>query len=85
MPEYEIRLTIEALKDLKKHPPRLKIKLKEILQNRVAIDPYSGKKLVGDLSDFYSVRLSYQDRILYSIDDAEAIVYIHRVKTHYGD
>ena len=43
MPEYEIRLTKEALKDLKKHPPRLKIKLKEILQNRVAIDPYSGK------------------------------------------
>ena len=78
-------LPTEALKDLKNHPPRLKIKLKEILQNRIAIDPYSGKKLVGDLSDFYSVRLSYQDRILYSIDDAEAIVYIHRVKTHYGD
>ena len=85
MPEYEIRLTKEALKDLKKHSPLLKIKLKEILQNRVAIDPYSGKKLVGDLSGFYSVRLNYQDRILYSIDDAEAIVYIHRVKTHYGD
>ena len=85
MPEYEIRLTKEALKDLKKQPPRLKIKLKEILQNRVAIDPYSGKKLVGDLSGFYSIRLSYQDRIIYSIDDAEAIVYIHRVKTHYGD
>ena len=79
------RLTKEALKDLKKHSPLLKIKLKEILQNRVAIDPYSGKKLVGDLSGFYSVRLDYQDRILYSIDDAEAIVYIHRVKTHYGD
>jgi mRNA-degrading endonuclease RelE of RelBE toxin-antitoxin system len=85
MPEYEIRLTKEALKDLKKHPPRLKIKLKEILQNRIAIDPYSGKKLVGYLSGFYSVRLSYQDRIVYSIDDAEAIVYIHRVKTHYGN
>jgi mRNA interferase RelE/StbE len=85
MPEYQIRLTKEALRDLKKHPPRLKTKLKEILQNRVAIDPYSGKKLVGDLSGFYSVRLSYQDRIVYSIDDTEAIVYIHRVKTHYGD
>ena len=85
MPDYEIRLTKEALKDLKKHPPHLKIKLKEILQNRIAIEPYSGKKLVGDLSGFYSVRLSYQDRIVYSIDDAESIVYIHRVKTHYGD
>ena len=85
MSEYEVRLTKEALKDLKKHPPRLKIKLREILQNRIVIDPYSGKKLVGDLSGFYSVRLSYQDRILYSIDDAEANVYIHRVKTHDGD
>ncbi len=85
MPEFEIRLTKEALKDLKKLPPRLKIKLKEILKNRVSIDPYSGKKLVGDLSGFYSIRLSYQDRIIYSIDETEAIVYIHRVKTHYGD
>ena len=85
MPDYEIRLTKEALKDLKKHPPHLKTKLKEILRNRVAIEPHSGKKLVGDLSGFYSVRLNYQDRIVYSIDDTEAIVYIHRVKTHYGD
>lgn len=85
MPKYQIRLTKEALKDLKKYPPRLKTKLKEILQNRIAFDPYSGKKLVGDLSGFYSGRLSYQDRIVYSIDDVETIVYIHRVKTHYGN
>lgn len=32
MPEHEIRFTKETLKDLKKHSPRLKIKLKEILK-----------------------------------------------------
>ncbi len=85
MPPYEIRLTKEALKDLKKHPPRLKKKLKEILINRVALEPYTGKKLLGDLQDFYSIRLTYQDRIVYSIDEERKIVFVHRVKTHYGN
>ncbi len=82
---YEIRFTKVAVKDTKKLTAPHKKKLKEILQNRIAVDPYSGKKLAGDLSDFYSVKLSYSDRIVYSVDEESHIVYIHRTRTHYGE
>lgn len=57
----------------------------DILRNQIAVDPYSGKALVGDLKGYYSVRLSYQGRIVYSIEDDRLIVYVVRAKTHYGD
>ena len=51
----------------------------------MARDPYVWKKLVGDLTGFYSLRLSYQDRIVYSVDRKKKIVFVHRCRTHYGD
>ena len=82
---YKIRFTREAVKDVDKLTPKLKDKLKEILLNGVAINPHLGKKLIGDLEGFYSMRLTYADRIVYSIDDKEKIVTIHRTRTHYGE
>jgi len=73
------------MKDLKKLSPRLRNKLREILENRVAEEPYTGKKLAGDLQGFHSVQLTYQDRIVYSVDEDSKIVYVHRARTHYGD
>jgi mRNA interferase RelE/StbE len=81
---YEIRFTNEALKDVRKLSPRLPNKLKEIIENKIAVEPYTGKKLVGQLKGFYSIRLSYQDRIVYSVDEESQTIYIHRAKTHYG-
>lgn len=85
MAPYEIKFTKEALKDTKKLTPHLTAKLKKILINKIAVEPYSGKKLVGQLKGFYSVRLSYQDRIVCSIEEESQIIYIHRTKTHYGE
>jgi len=82
---YEIRFTKEAVKDIKKLSPKLKNKLKEIILNKISLEPYAGKKLIGDLSGFYSVRLSYKDRIIYSIDENKQIVFVHRTRTHYGE
>ena len=82
---YEIIFSKQAVKDIKTLSPKLKIKLKEILRNRIAIDPHSGKKLVGDLKGLYSVRLSYQDRIVYAVNEKQQIVILHRARTHYGD
>jgi addiction module RelE/StbE family toxin len=82
---YGIRFTRQAASDVKKLSPKLQAKLKDILRNRLAVDPYSGKALVGDLKGYYSLRLSYKDRILYSIHDNELVVLVIRAKTHYGD
>ena len=85
MTPYEVRFTKEALKDIKRLSPRLINKLKEIILIQIAVDPRAGKKLVGDLQGFYSVRLTYQDRIVYSIDQKNRTVFVHRAKTHYDD
>ena len=85
MEPYEIRFTREAVKDIKKLSQSLQSKLKDILINRIATEPHSEKEIIGDLKDLYSVRLSYKDRIVYSVDESRKIVYIHRAKTHYSE
>ncbi len=85
MNSYTLILTKKAAKDISKLSPQLKTKLKDILVNKISESPYDGKKLVGDLSGFYSVRLNYQDRIIYSIDEEKKTVCIHRPRTHYGE
>ena len=85
MTPCEIRFTKEAVKDFHKLTPRLREKLREILVNAIAPDPQCGKRLVGDLAGFFSVRLSFKDRIVYTLDEKKRIVFVHRVRTHYGD
>ncbi len=82
---YAVRFTKEAAKDVAKLSPRLKEKLKIILLKQVAPDPRCGKRLVGDLAGFFSLRLSYKDRLVYSIDEDSRTVFVHRARTHYGD
>lgn len=82
-PVFEIRLTREAVKDAGKLSPKLKEKLRQILMHRIAVEPHAGKRLVGDLTGFYSWRLSFHDRIVYTIEGRT--VFVHRARTHYGD
>ncbi len=85
MTSYEIRITKQARKDIEQLTPKLKIKLRAILSEVLAQDPYQGKRLLGDLEGSYSYRLTYKDRIVYSIDSSQKRIYIERAKTHYGD
>jgi len=82
---YEVRFTKEAVKDFHKLTPKLQEKLKEILQQSIAKDPHCGKRLVGDLAGFYSHRLTYKDRIVYSVDEHARVIFVHRTRTHYGE
>ncbi len=83
--ENFFRFTRQAEKDIEKLTPKLHNKLKDIVRKRLAVDPYSGKPLVGPLKGYYSACLSYQDRIVYSIHDDALIVMVLRARTHYGD
>ncbi|MDF1554743.1 MAG: type II toxin-antitoxin system mRNA interferase toxin, RelE/StbE family [Deferrisomatales bacterium] len=82
---YRIRFTKQAEKDIHKLSPKLQAKLKDILRNRIAVSPHAGKPLVGELKGHYSARLSYQDRIVYTIREDELVVMVIRARTHYGD
>lgn len=82
---YDIRITRRAEKDIGKLTPKLRRKLYEVLTEVIAQEPFQGKKLVGDLAGSYSCRLTYKDRIVYSIDTKAKIVFIERAATHYGE
>ncbi len=83
--EYQIRITRRAEKDIGKLTPKLKAKLYDILTEVIAENPFQGKKLLGDLAGSYSYRLSYKDRIVYSVDIKAKVIYIERAATHYGE
>ena len=82
---YEIRITRRAEKDIGKLTLKLKNKLYDILTEVIAKEPHQGKKLLGDLAGSYSYRFTFQDRIIYSIDETKKIVYLERARTHYGE
>ena len=82
---YKVLFSKQAQKDIKKLTPKLREKAKDIIRTQISINPYCGKTLVGEMKGYYSVRLSYNDRIVYSIDDDQVVVFILRAKTHYGD
>jgi len=80
-----VRFSKTARRDVRRLTPKMKSKLKTILLEVVAREPYSGKHLLGNLEGLYSVRLDIRDRIVCSIDGAHCIVYVHRAKTPYGE
>jgi mRNA interferase RelE/StbE len=82
---YEVRFTKEAVRDFHKLTPKLQQKLREILSESISKNPHCGKRLVGDLAGFFSYRLTYKDRILYSVDGAARTIFVHRTRTHYGE
>ena len=82
-PGYRVLFSQRALKDINKLTPKLRTKLKDIVMNRLAIEPDGGKHLVGDLKGYLSIRLTYQDRLVYRIDETEKTVYIVRARSHY--
>jgi len=55
------------------------------LNNAIAINPYIGKPLKGDLKGLYSYRLNRKDRLVYEIYEEDQTILIIRAKTHYGD
>ena len=82
---YKLEFTKQAQKDISRLPPKLKSKLASILRNKISVAPESGKALVGDLKGYFSVRLSFQDRIVYRIENDRCVVVVIRARTHYGD
>lgn len=82
---YEVRITKQALKDIRTFSPKIKKKLKDIFNEVLAVTPYEGKRLLGDLEGNFSMRLNIRDRIVYSIDEEKKVVYVKRARTHYGD
>lgn len=84
---WKLFYTKQAQKDAKKLAASgLKPKAQELL-NLLSQDPYRKpppfEKLVGDLSGTFSRRINIQHRLVYQVFDAERIVKVIRLWSHY--
>ncbi len=85
MEKFRIEFTRPALRDMRLLSAKSIKKLQKVLLEKVAENPYSGKKLIAEMEGQYSYRLNLKDRLLYWIDPNSKTVYVHRVRTHYGE
>lgn len=74
----QLALSENAEREYKKIPNREQVKIRKKL---VAIntDPYSGKKLGGNLAKYHSVR-AWPYRIIYIIDKENQIIWIEKIQ-----
>lgn len=84
---WKLVYTKQAQKDAKKLASSgLKKKAQELLRV-IEQNPYQNpppcEKLVGDLSGAYSRRINIQHRIVYQVLEAEQVVKVLRLWTHY--
>ena len=84
---WQLRYTKQAQKDAKKLAASgLKPKAQELLAI-LAQDPLQKpppvEKLVGDLAGAYSHRINIQHRLVYEVLDAQQVVRVLRMWTHY--
>jgi Txe/YoeB family toxin of toxin-antitoxin system len=85
MTAYKILFSKHAQKDIGELTSKQKEKLQDILTNTIAVNPYVGKSLKGELSGLRSYRLNRKDRLVYEIYEEDETLFVIRARTHYGD
>ena len=87
MSQYQLLYTKIALKDAKNlKSAGLKdkaLQLLEIVAQNPLQNPPPYEKLIGDLTGAYSRRINIQHRLVYQVLEAEKIVKVLRLWTHY--
>lgn len=87
MVEYKILYSKLALKDAKKLAnANLDKKAKELIEI-IKKDPFQNpppyEKLVGNLNGSYSRRINIQHRLVYEVREADKVIRISRMWSHY--
>ncbi len=87
MVKWRVVLSSQAVKDAKNlNQAGLRPQAERLLQ-LLQEDPFARhpayKKLVGNLSGFYSRRINIQHRLVYSVDSTEHVVHVLRMWSHY--
>jgi Txe/YoeB family toxin of toxin-antitoxin system len=84
---YKLLFSKPAPKDAEKiKKSKLSTKCQHILEI-IELDPWSEtppyEKLIGDLEGFYSRRINIQHRLVYEVNEAEKLIKILRMWSHY--
>ncbi len=76
---YKIIFDKKVIKDLKKIDTTWQKKILQTIETTLTKDPYSGKKLVGNLSDYFRIRVG-DYRIIYEVYDDVITVEVIKIK-----
>jgi len=76
---YQIRYEPNVIKQLKRIPNKDVVRINEAI-NRLAYNPFIGKKLKDDLVSFYSLRI-WPYRVIYKIHRSFLMIIVVRI-TH---
>ena len=76
---YKIIFDKKVIKDLKKIDKTWQQKIIQTIETTLTTQPYSGKKLVGNLSDYFRLRVG-DYRIIYEIIDDVVTVEVIKIK-----
>ncbi len=76
---YKIIIDDKVIKDLKKIDKTWQKKIIQKIETTLTKEPYSGKKLIGNLSDYFRIRVGNY-RVIYEIFDDVVTVEIIKIK-----
>ena len=76
---YTLQIDDKVLKDLKKIDKTWQKRILSKIKSVLTEDPHSGKKLVGDLSSFYRLRVG-DYRIIYAIIEETVVVEVIKIR-----
>lgn len=76
---YILKIDDNVIKDLKKIDKTWQKRILTKIKTTLAEDPYSGKKLVGNLSPFWRLRVG-DYRVIYNIEEEIVTVEVVKVK-----
>ena len=76
---YKLLIDDKVVKDLRKIDHTWRVKILIVIKTKLIKNPYLGKKLVGDLSLYYRLRVG-DYRVLYEIIENEVMVIVVKVK-----
>ena len=76
---YKVYFDDKVIKDLKKIDKTWQIKIIDKIETTLTINPYNGKKLVGDLSNYYRLRVE-DYRVIYKVINDTISIEIIKIK-----
>jgi len=76
---YKLLIDNKVIKDLQKINHVWRTKILTSIKTKLVENPHSGKKLVGDLSPYYHLKIG-DYRILYEIIESEVVVVVVKIK-----
>lgn len=76
---YQLLFDDKVIKDLKAIDKSWQKKIIKAIKDKLPNNPYSGKKLVGDLAPYYRLRVG-DYRVVYEVKERQVVITVIRIR-----